>query len=237
MRRGLTTGCNSIFINPDFPQATNYCINIISSPKSIYGYGTHSALFDKLLVINSDNLAPNVRKYLSSWEKKIKKSESPKILYQKIKNGEDWYIIKPIGGDGILFSYFVRNEMKFIMNDLGFVVRDNFYIIKPLIDSYLLFSLLNNYYSYHQLEYNGKRYGAGLLKLQRYDIEKLSFPDIYNFSQADINLLISYAKNMVKTGNSRVDDITEIISKYSSISAYTIRNQYNSLKAIRLEGN
>ena len=133
--------------------------------------------------------------------------------------------------------YLVRNEMKFIMNDLGFVVRDNFYIIKPLIDSYLLFSLLNNYYSYHQLEYNGKRYGAGLLKLQRYDIEKLSFPDIYNFSQADINLLISYAKNMVKTGNSRVDDITEIISKYSSISAYTIRNQYNSLKAIRLEGN
>lgn len=31
--------------------------------------------------------------------------------------------------------------------------------------AYLLFALLNNYYTYYQLELSGKRYGAGLLKL------------------------------------------------------------------------
>lgn len=55
-------------------------------------------------------------------------------------------------GKGIVFSYFVRNDMKFIMNNLGYLVRDNFYIIKAQIDEYLMFALLNNYYTYYQLE-------------------------------------------------------------------------------------
>ena len=237
IRRGLTTGCNAIFINPNFQQASNHCINIISSPKNICGYGTRNALFDKLLVVDEDNLTDDMQKYLSNWQKKIIQLKSPKILYDKIKKGTGWHTIKPFDSAGILFSYFVRNDMKFVMNNANVAVRDNFYIIKPIIDSYLLFSLLNNYYTYYQLECCGKKYGAGLLKIQRYDIERLSFPNISDFTQEHIRLLITHAKNMVDMGDNRIDEISNIISQYAPIKYSQIKDEYNSLKALRLGVN
>ena len=76
--------------------------------------------------------------------------------------------------------------MKFVMNETSAFARDNFYVIKPKVDKWVLFALLNNYYTYYQLELSGKRYGAGLLKLQRYDIEELTFAGIWALFQGKI---------------------------------------------------
>ena len=140
-------------------------------------------------------------------------------------------------GQGIVFSYFVRNDMKFIMNNLGCPVRDNFYIIKPQIDEYLMLALLNNFFTYYQLEKNGKKYGAGLLKLQRYDIEALKFPDISSFSIDDKVELVNLAKDLVYTGNKiNIIKITEIMAKYSKESFEMITNMYEKIRKFRLEG-
>ena len=44
IRRGLTTGCNSMFINPDFVCNEKYIKSIISSPKQVNGYTTETAV-------------------------------------------------------------------------------------------------------------------------------------------------------------------------------------------------
>jgi hypothetical protein len=87
------------------------------------------------------------------------------------------------------------------------------------------------------LEKNGKKYGAGLLKIQRYDIESLRFPDITLFSVEDKVELVSLAKELVHTGNKvNIIKITEILAKYSEESLEIITNMYEKIRKFRLEG-
>lgn len=237
VRRGITTGYNEAFINPNLCEnASQYLRPIISSPKDICGYSTSNARADKLLVIPEGELPKELSEYITDVQNQIVLSKSPKTLYEKMLRGEKWYLLNPPKSKGIIFSYFVRNEMKFVMHEGEEIIRDNFYIIYPEIDPFLMFALLNNYYTYCQLEQSGKKYGAGLLKLQRYDIEGLLFSDIDSYPTDDLCLLIEKAKELATTGNADcIDVITEILSKQAPVPAEEIKNRFAEIKANRLE--
>ena len=240
VQRGMSTGCNSMFINPDIHIEDNkqYLKPIISSPKSIDGYSTDNAHKDFLLWCNDDIFSKEVNKYLDQWRKIILENKSPKTLYQDIKQNKKWYGVREVPSRGIIFSYFVRNDMKFVMNDTDCLVRDNFYIIRPKIDLYLMFALLNNYYTYLQLEVIGKKYGAGLLKLQKYDLEQLKFPCYYDISENDKMSLINESKSIISNNNTEgIKTITEILSKYSDVSFDDILDNYENIKNNRLRSN
>lgn len=235
-KRGFTTGYNAMFINPDLICDEPSCLTpIITSPKSVKGFSTKDARLDYLLTLNQD-VPDSISAYLDSWKEKIINNQSPKTLYNKILDGKDWYKLKPVQNKGIIFSYFIRNEIRFIYNNSSFLVRDNFYIIKSNISELLLFALLNNYYTFYQLECYGKRYGAGLLKIQRYDLERISFPDINCFDDNAINQLENLSMQLIETNNLEiVNSITQLISKYSLIGYKDILEQYSALKKERLE--
>lgn len=239
IRRGLTTGWNKMFINPDISEKKNtkFIKKILSTPKSIIGYNTFSAKTDCLLMINEgDIFGDEISSYIRSFELELEKDKKPKVLFEKKKSSSEWFALKPIDCAGIIFSYFVRNDMKFVMNTANILVRDNFYVIYPKIDKYLMFALLNNFYTYYQLETIGKKYGAGLLKLQRYDIENLKFIDITKLSDDDRQELISLAKDLVNNSNKEnINDITKIIEKYLEVSADYIKDAYENVKRKRLE--
>lgn len=237
VRRGLTTGANTIFINPPLTLKNQYVVNIISSPKSINGFSTSAATTDRLLWLHGEKISfPNsVQDYLRQCEKTIIDTCKPKTLYAKIQQHFPWYELPNVDSNGILFSYFVRNDMKFIMNTTNVLARDNFYIIKPQIDSFLLFALLNNYYTFYQLEKMGKKYGAGLLKLQKYDIESILFPDISKISSPDIERLIDTAKHMINTNEDMTSQITATLSRYMNCNYNEIYEDYAAIKRQRLE--
>ena len=124
--------------------------------------------------------------------------------------------------------------MKFILNETNIVIRDNFYVITPKINVFLLFALLNNLYTYYQLECIGKKYGNGLLKIQSYDFKNLSFPIIN--SESDIKELEKLSKLLIETNNEDIIyEITKIISKYTNIDLTMIKNAYFSIRNFRLE--
>ena len=237
VRRGLTTGANDIFINPPLKHNNEYLISIVSSPKSIIGFSTTAAITDHLLWLHGEKkkFPKSVQEYLSQCKKMIISTQKPKTLYLKIQQHYSWYELSDIDSDGILFSYFVRNDMKFIMNTTNVLARDNFYIIKPQIDRHLLFALLNNYYTFYQLERMGKKYGAGLLKLQRYDIEKILFPDIASISSSDKEHLINLSKHMIDNNEDMIAQITLIISRYMNCNYKEICEDYALIKQQRLE--
>ena len=242
VRRGLTTGCNSMYINPSFEdkKSNSHLVPIISSPKAVTGYGTKNAKTDYIFIPNPElDFSPEIQDYLTEWKAHILAIGQPKTLFYKITSNKDsWYFIKTIDSAGILFSYFVRNDMKFVLNESGYLARDNFYIIKPGIDILLAFALLNNYFTFFQLEEYGKKYGAGLLKLQRYDIEELKFPDIHLFSNEDIKGLKELSEKLINTGNANViEDITRIIANYTAVDYDTVVEQYFTIKKQRLEGH
>lgn len=236
VRRGITTGCNSIFINPNIHGCDSYLLPILSGPKNVKGYGTIGAKLDKLLFIQQENISKNLRTYIYNWEKEIKQTQKPKTMYEKIRFNKRWYRIMPINSEGILFNYFVRDDMKFVLNETRVMARDNFYIIAPQINTHLLFALLNNFYTYYQLEHRGKKYGAGLLKIQKYDIEDLTFPNINIFTPEDKKHLIALSKSMIKTGKSKVPEITKIISPYTAWNYKKIVSAYEDIRANRLKG-
>ncbi len=234
--RGLTTGYNEMYINPPISE-NDICIKqIISSPKSIQGFSTFNCKLDRLLSPTEGQLSDDAVHYLELWKKIIVETQHPKTLYHKIIAQSNWYQLREIPGKGILFSYFVRNDMKFIMNEEGFMPRDNFYIIRPKVNLWIMFAFLNNYYTFYQLEQYGKKYGAGLLKLQRYDMEQLVFPNIQKISKQDVESLIHFAHQLADTGDiSVIDSITRVMSKYSTVNYDDILKKYFTIKNNRLE--
>ena len=241
VRRGLTTGCNQLYINPDIraeKTASEMLQPIISSPKNIKGFSTKGAKADLLFVPQKEELLDGSEEayYLEYWKTKILTEEKPKTLYEKIKSGEDWYQIRLVDSRGIWFGYFIRNEMKFVLNTDGCLARDNFYVIAPQIDERLMFALLNNFYTFYQLEELGKKYGAGLLKLQRYDIEALKFPKLESVLFSDRKRLEELADKLVSTGEWQwIDEITKVLARYSRVSAAEIKKQYQSIQERRLK--
>jgi hypothetical protein len=130
----------------------------------------------------------------------------------------------------------VRNNMRFILNEAGLTVRDNFYVITPRIELYTMFALLNNYYVYAQLETNGRNYGGGMLKLQKYDVESVTLTDLSAVSEADKAKLSGYGLRLAKSGKRGiVDEITAILSAYESEGLREIKEQYEYMKSKRLE--
>ena len=237
VRRGLTTGCNNMFINPNISEPGHYLRPIISTPKQLKGYSTNGALVDELIVIDRENLKnPVIKAFVADWENRILREDNPKTFVQKIKEHKEWFRLHLFSCRGIIFSYFVRNDMKFVYNDTDNIIRDNFYILYPKIDKWLCFSLLNNLYTYYQLECVGKKYGKGLLKIQRYDIESLKFPDIKMITLKDILRLKCLGKKLANSGEKMlVEEITTILSRYSNVSNDDINSAYRKIVNNRLE--
>ena len=236
IKRGITTGYNKAFINPKI-NSSNCTKKIISSPKAISGYSTKNSIFDSLLYVSNITKADKETKiYCENWTSQIVLEKRPKTLYENILSGEDWFKLRLFDCSGIIFSYFVRNDIRFIDNSEGYLVRDNFYIIYPNIDQSLLFALLNNYYSFLQIEQNGKHYGAGLLKIQTYDIKNILFPDINDFSKEDINKLKKLSYQLIESNDFNiVRTITKLLSKYSFLSAEEVETAYFEMKTNRLK--
>ena len=119
IRRGMTTGYNSMYINPPLKNdvSRKYLKKILSSPKEITGYSTKNSRPDNVLVVNSnDSLSDELKDYIQKYKKEIQAQCAPKTLYDKMQSDENWFAISAVNSSGILFSYFVRNDMKFIYN-------------------------------------------------------------------------------------------------------------------------
>ena len=216
IRRGVTTGANKFFVNPPlFTQ--DHLIDILSSPKDFNGYTTKKCKQDKLLVIASEKEANEEElTYLENCAMVILKEGKPQTLKTLIENGRNWYSISMPPSAQIIFSYIVRNNIKFVLNEGERNVRDNSYMISANIENpLLLMALLNNYHVFLQLERCGKTYGKGLLKLQKYDIDAIDIPHPNRIAPEDKQELIRLAENLVATADEQIiTNITNVLSKY-----------------------
>ena len=158
------------------------------------GYTTNNSKYDNILIVDNEK---KCSKYLLNVKNRILKEGKPKTLYNKIKNNKKWYQIKTFNCTGIIFNYFIRNDIRFIYNKNFEIVRDNFYIINCNIDEKLAFALLNNYYIYYQLEKTGKKYGNGLLKIQKYDFNNLNIVNPLIITNSDKKKLIELSENIM----------------------------------------
>lgn len=233
IRRGITTGANKFFVNPPLFTQT-HMVNILSSPKDVAGYTTKHCRQDKLFVIKSgDKLNEEEKTYLENSANVILKEGKPLTLKSLIDKGQPWYHITVPETAQIVFSYIIRNNLKFVLNEEKCNVRDNFYMISSRYNSLFLMALLNNYYVYKQLENLGKSYGKGLLKLQKYDIDEIKIPHPETIQAEVKEKLIKLAEELAKSSDeSHIDAITNLLVPYYGYNC--IKGQYIELKSKRL---
>ena len=211
-KRGLTTFFNEAFINPKIFDNTHFQ-SIISSPKDIPGYRTENAHTDNLLMLNSlEGISDEVRQYISDIEQYIISEGKPQTLLSRLQNGQPWYILNAQEPPVIVFPYIIRHLPRFIYNDRTLIVRDNFYCIYSECNPFLLLALLNNYFVFYQLEQCGKRYGNGILKIQKYDLENLLLPNFDYIEDEHKSLLTQLGEKLAFSGDKKIiSDITEIL--------------------------
>ncbi len=234
IRRGVSTGANNIFINPSIADCTHVS-SILSSPKNVIGYTTNHCKQDKILAIGREALLSNEEEvYLQQCASSILRKGKPLTLKKKIENAEKWYCIKLPSAAAILFSYIIRDNVKFILNEKQCVARDNFYAIESKVSPCLLLALLNNYYVYLQLEKKGKLYGDGMLKIQIYDLKSVKIPNIDDIEEDDVRQLESLARKLVEISDIEcIDKITDVLCKYYKES--NIKALYDETKERRLQ--
>lgn len=161
------------------------------------------------------------------------KEGKPQTLKSMIEKGQPWYYIRLPQTAQIIFSYIVRSNLKFVLNEGRFNVRDNFYMISSSYDQYLLFALLNNYHVYKQLELCGKSYGKGVLKLQTYDISNIKIPHPTTLSKEDSVRLIKLSEDLVATSDEdKIEAISDILNPYYGVEK--AKDEYLELKSKRL---
>ena len=233
IRRGISTGYNSVFINPDLT-IEGILTPILSTPKDVDGFSTRSASLDKLLTIPKNYELPSeLDNYIKAWESQIQTEGKPKTLCDKINLGQVWYKLIPPQPSDIIFPYIIRNSVRFIYNENHVVVRDNFYGITSKIDPMLLMALLNNKFVFSQLELFGKSYGNGLLKIQKYDMDNIVIPNPQVLDAKTKKQLMECAKGLVETNNIEyISETTSLLAKFYKVS--NIDDIYASQKENRL---
>lgn len=218
IRRGKTTGCNRLFINP--PVKENLC-DILSSPKDVAGFSTANAATDKYLMVTSPSapLHTETKAYLAHCARWIVKRQWPKSLYERIQQSETWYVTPHMAPGQIIFPYIIRENIRFIRNERHLLTRDNFYSITSPTQTSMLMALLNNHYVWYQLEQCGKTYGNNVLKVQKYDIDNLLVISPELISASDKSTLTWLADTLTATADTTlVGRITDVLAKYYDVS-------------------
>lgn len=217
VRRGLTTGRNDFFmlqeeLIKELEIGKKFVKPIIASPHDLITFTTVEAIQRKILDIKVplEKLEPlerlAVSNYIGYYLETLKDKKPPK--------SSKWYITGKLISAPIIFSYIIRNRKAFVLNPDGIPVRDNFYCIDPLgINPLLLFGLLNSSITKIALEFIGRSYGGGLLKIQVYEMGGLMVPDPRWMDNETKSIIIEASRNLSKCylgGEEHKKFITEI---------------------------
>ena len=233
--RGIETNWNDFFILDD-EKINNYKISkkfltkIISSPKRLGMLNTKSHVdFDYFLNIHtpikSEDRYTGIGKYIEEYSKKIFEKDEKSILQKKAQlNPNSWYLTKSFKSSPIIFSYIIRKSKFFFRNSEKYLVRDNFYDIIPKQGNpEVLFSLLNSSLSGLHLELIGRRYGNGMLKIQAYELQGMSVPNIQKMPESIKKILSELGKELTtysisdSNASKIIEKIDDIISKFCEL--------------------
>ena len=81
----------------------------------------------------------------------------------------------------------------------------------------MFLAILNSSYTKYQLEFIGRSYGEGLLKIQKYELEEFHIINPFKIKEKDIDCLILLGKalsEVLDDGEEIIDQIDLILEKY-----------------------
>jgi len=216
--------------------AGRYLIPVLKDPKTVRSLATSNCTYRTFFLqvtqrkseLRKQMEADSVLEYLSYIESEILKEP---IKYKSMSNSiqvdkEGWYIQKPNRVGQIVFSYVIRNNKKFYINDSKLATTDNFHNIISDLDKYSMLAVLNSSLTKYLLETCGRTQGSGLLKVQVYELADLLVPDltsapkelVQKLSEAGVRLTkMDDRSEDSKTMEQAVREIDKLVFKFLDI--------------------
>lgn len=224
INRGLTTNFNNFFIKENDEEIVKLYPNlfkkIVNKQTEIKTYLVDTDSLNKVVMLIPKELNQVPQKiilHIKKTEKLIKESKSPKSIYNMITKKKEWFSLKAQVKNSLIFNYIIRNDVRFIINNSSAVVKDNFYQITFFEENLqmIYFAILNSSFSRYFIEHAGRSYGSGLLKIQKYELDRLPILDHRMLNLKDRNKLIDKSKKLLANNSKKtILEIDKVLEKY-----------------------
>lgn len=212
-RRGIETPANGVFIWQSQPGFAAETKPLVKSASKIKKYSINEA--DGTLLTFKNQPLPEVECQIF----KIAKEKRYTNLVQMMNSKKAWWKTTLVPPGNILFNYYLRNRIDFILNPKRLHSSNNFYnIYCGDIEPFLLLAILNSTHTIKELLSHSKNQGNGLRKIQLNRFLETRLLDPSKISESDRNALYALGEKLSLAERGQASDlishIDNIIGKY-----------------------
>lgn len=225
--RGTTTNSNVFFILeknlPLVKNNENFFKPILNKALEVNGLTVDKSSLEKMIFstnLSKSELPADVVAYIKQYEDMVLNKELPKTMFKKIVNKPNsWFTLSTNTDESIVLNYYIRNDVRFILNRSDVVIKDNFYKMVPKEKSRFKYYLgvLNSSFTKYFLEVSGRSYGSGLLKIQKFELDTVPIVPFEEIAEQDRkvveNLITKILDDSVKI-EITLSKIDKILAKY-----------------------
>lgn len=238
IQRGISSIANKYFIQQK--KTFEESIPFVKDVTTISNFKINNELF-YLLSLNGD-ISEKTKNHLKIAKKEIiGESEKFKALKKQIELNPNWYKVQLKKPGNLLFNYYLRKNIDFLLNEELHYSSDNFYILNIEKNLLAIFAILNSSFTRISILLHSRNQGNGLRKIQLYEFKALPVIDIYKLSNDTIAQLeiagekLKFVGRFSKEKEKMINEIDEILIKEYNLHSkihITTTQLYNDLKNI-----
>lgn len=216
IQRGISSIANKFFIQQE--KTFEESIPFVKDVTSITSFNIKNELF-YLLALNG-YISEKTKKHLDNAKKEIvEEGEKFKALKEQIEHNPNWYKVRLKKPGNLLFNYYLRKNIDFLLNEELHFSSDNFYILN--VEKHLLanFAILNSSFTRISVLLHSRNQGNGLRKIQLYEFKDIPVIDSNKLSNETIAQLEISAEKLKSVGRfseekeEMINEIDEILIK------------------------
>lgn len=223
IQRGISSIANKYFIEQQ--KTFEESIPFVKDVTSIASFSIKNELL-YLLALNG-HISEKTKKHLDNAKKEIlAEGEKFKALKEQIEHNPNWYKVQLKKPGNLLFNYYLRKNIDFLLNEELHYSSDNFYILN--VEKHLLanFAILNSSFTRISVLLHSRNQGNGLRKIQLYEFKNIPIIDSNKLSNETIAQLEIVAEKLKSVGrfsggkDEIINEIDEIL-----IKEYNLQNK------------
>ena len=223
--RGLGTIANQYFIfdKPKFKATVPFVKDVIKIPT----FSVEKP--SKYLLSIGENIDDILRGYLENVEKEVKNTPKLMTLQKEIARNPTWYKVEMKRTGNIIFNYYLRKNIDFILNNNALQVSDNFYVLNIKENTLAVFPLLNSSFSKLAIFENSRNQGNGLRKIQLFEFNKVRLINPARLDKMTLDALekmgtqLSFANRFNGEKESIIEQIDVVLLKiYNAATGRTL---------------
>ncbi|MFA5815799.1 MAG: N-6 DNA methylase [Bacteroidales bacterium] len=229
IQRGISSIANKYFIQQE--KTFEESIPFVKDVTAISSFNIKNELF-YLLALNG-HMSNKTQRHLDIAKKEILAEGGKfKALKEQIEHNPNWYKVQLKKPGNLLFNYYLRKNIDFLLNEELHYSSDNFYILN--VEKHLLanFAILNSSFTRISVLLHSRNQGNGLRKIQLYEFKDIPVIDsnkLSNETIAQLEIAGEKLKSVGRFSNDKekmINEIDEILIKeYNLISKIQITTE------------